>query len=87
MLEGQRDGHGTGMDAEKKDPRMIPREKDERNTSPLGRGADPGTSVESGPIEGVGPAGQHGHQSANAKGGPEGQLHRENEDAEQRSRE
>lgn len=75
------------MDREKKDPRMIPREKDDRSLSPLGRGADPGTSVEGGPIEGSGIGGQHGHQSANAKGGPEGVLHRENEDAVQSSRE
>ena len=75
------------MENEKPDPRMIPREKDDEAPSPLGRGADPGTSVEGGPISAKGPGGQHGHQSASAKGGPEGMLHRENEDAVQSSRE
>lgn len=74
------------MDHEKKDPRMIPREKDDKSLSPLGRGADPGSAIEGGPIEGTGIAGQHGHQSSNAKGGPEGLVHRENEDAMQRER-
>lgn len=71
---------------ERPDPRMIPREGEDASVSPLGRGADPGTSVEGGPISASGIAGQHGRQSANAKGGPEGMLHRENEDAEQRTR-
>lgn len=75
------------MDPEKDDPRTIPRERDDKAVSPLGRGADPGTSVEGGPIEAEGPHGQHGHQSAKAKGGPEGLLHRENEDAVQSARE
>ena len=65
---------------------MIPREQDKKGLSPLGRGAHPGTSVEGGPLEATGPGGQHGHQSANAKGGPEGTLHRENEDAAQGAR-
>lgn len=75
------------MDAEKDDPKMIPREKDDRKLSPLGRGARPGTSVEGGPPTAEGVGGQHGHASANAKGGPEGALHRENEDAVQDARE
>jgi hypothetical protein len=75
------------MDHEKDDPRTIPREKDEKGAlSPLGRGADPGTSVEGGPLGAAGPGGQHGHASANAKGGPAGILHRENEDAAQSTR-
>lgn len=74
------------MEHEKDDPRSIPREKDDEHVSPLGRGADPGTSVEGGPIEGSGIGGQHGHRSAGAKGGPEGILHRENEDAVQQAR-
>lgn len=75
------------MEHEKDEPRLIPREKDEGGKlSPLGRGASPGTSVEGGPLTASGIAGQHGHQSANAKGGPGGMLHRENEDAVQSTR-
>ncbi|HUR68615.1 MAG TPA: hypothetical protein VM370_05155 [Candidatus Thermoplasmatota archaeon] len=74
------------METEKKDPRMIPREKDDDALSPLGRGADPGTSVEGGPIQASGPGGLHGAQTPRAKGGPEGMLHRENEDAVQSAR-
>lgn len=62
---------------------MIPREDE---ASPLGRGANPGTSVEGGPVRAEGVAGQHGLASAKAKGGPEGMVHRENEDADQTTR-
>lgn len=74
------------MEHERDDPDMIPPEKDDKRLSPLGRGANPGTSVEGGPLGAEGIGGQHGHASADAKGGPEGQLHRENEDAVQSAR-
>lgn len=74
------------MEHEKDDPRTIPRAKDDETASPLGRGADPGASVDVGPPEAQGIGGQHGHQSSNARGGPEGMLHRENEDAGQGAR-
>lgn len=72
------------MDTGRPDPDM-PTRKDKR-ASPLGRGANPGTSVEGGPIEAEGPGGLHGHQSPGAKGGPSGLVHRENEDAKTTSR-
>lgn len=72
------------VDTEKDDPRTIPR-RDEK-ASPLGRGADPGTSVEGGSPDARGPAGPHGMNVPGEKGGPEGMLHRENEDAVPKAR-
>ena len=60
--------------------------KDER-ASPLGRGANPGTSVEGGPIAGTGIAGLHGHAVPHEKGGPDGMVTRENEDSVTTARE
>lgn len=62
---------------ERPDTNVIP---DDPHASPLGRGANPGTSLEGGPLSASGIAGQHGHQSANARGGPDGMVSRENED-------
>lgn len=79
------------VDHEKPDPKLIPRERDERgDASPLGRGAAPGTAGEDTaplPAGGASIAGQRGATLPGARGGPEGELDRENEDARQTRRE
>jgi hypothetical protein len=65
-------------------PETTRAERDDPRASPLGRGADPGPSVETGPLTASGTggaAGPHGMGVPDEKGGPEGMLHRENEDA------
>lgn len=59
-------------------------EEADKHASPLGRGANPGPSVDAGPLrasEGGGIATPHGHNVPNAAGGPSGFLTRENEDS------
>lgn len=70
---------------ERPEKNMPPRE-DDPHATPLGRGANPGTSVEGGPIAGSGIAGQHGHQVPGERGGPAGMADRENEDAKTTAR-
>lgn len=72
------------MEPEKDDPRMIPRR--DRRASPLGRGADPGTAGEGVTRGHQGPHGLHGANVPGEKGGAEGTLHRENEDADPKTR-
>lgn len=65
-------------------PETTRAERDDPRASPVGRGANPGTSVETGPLTASGsggPAGLHGMGVPDEKGGPEGMLHRENEDS------
>lgn len=60
-----------------------PEERDPHAT-PLGRGADPGPSVDAGPLrasDGGAIATPHGHQVPNAAGGPGGFHARNNEDS------
>lgn len=60
-----------------------PEERD-KNATPLGRNANPGTSVDTGPLQ-AGESGSiptpHGHHAPNATGGPSGFLTRDNEDS------
>lgn len=78
------------MDSEKPDPRTIPRERDERDDpSPLGRGAAPGTAGNDTAALPSGDAsigGPHGASVPGARGGPSGEIDRENEDAKQTTR-
>lgn len=59
----------------------------EARASPLGRGADPGTSAEIGPITRTGIAGAKGANVPGEKGGASGLVHRENEDSVTSARE
>lgn len=72
------------MDTEKPDPDMPPRK--DKHATPLGRGADPGPSVEGSAPDAQGIAGPRGHQTPGAQGGPSGIVDRENEDAIQKAR-
>lgn len=73
------DRDGTRASApDRAEPAQDP--KDAR-ASPLGRGANPGTSVEGGPIEATGIAGLHGANVPGERGGPDGMISRENEDS------
>lgn len=78
------------VDHEKPDPKLIPRERDERgDPSPLGRGAAPGTAgADTAPVPsgGASIAGQRGANIPGARGGPEGAEDRENEDVRQARR-
>lgn len=69
---------------DRSDPSQDPKD---RRGSPLGRGANPGTSVERGPLRGQGIAGPRGGNVPGEKGGASGLATRENEDSVQTSRE
>lgn len=73
------------MDAEKKEENVIDEEKD---ASPLGRGADPGRHPDTFPLSSdrASIAGQRGHEQPAQRGGPEGFVDRENEDMMQARR-
>ena len=60
------------------EPAQDPRDA---RASPRGRGANPGTSVEGGPIEASGIGGLHGANVPGERGGPDGMVSRENEDS------
>ena len=65
-------------------PEPMRAERDDPRVSPLGRGANPGTSVEMGPLTDSANgsvAGQRGMGVPNERGGPDGMVSRENEDS------
>jgi hypothetical protein len=57
------------------------RDQRDPHATALGRGVDPGTSVEGGPIQGQGIAGPRGDNVPGEKGGPSGEMDRDNEDS------